>query len=117
MNKKFNKKTLAASVGTAVIASVSATTANADASPFGMSDLSEGYQVAVHTADHKEAAKKAEGKCGEGKCGDMGKKAEKAAEGKCGDMGKKAEKAAEGKCGDMGKKAEKAAEGKCGDMG
>ncbi|HBS27112.1 MAG TPA: hypothetical protein DD827_08310, partial [Gammaproteobacteria bacterium] len=47
--------------------------ASADANPFGLTDLSSGYQVAM------------EGKCGEGKCG--GDKAK--AEGKCG----------EGKCG------------------
>ncbi len=88
MSKKNSMKPIAAAIGTAVVASLAAMpVAQADASPFGMTDLGSGYQVAM------------EGKCGEGKCG--GSKA-KAGEGKCG----------EGKCG--GSKA-KAGEGKCGE--
>ena len=86
MSKKNSMKPLAAAIGTAVIATLAAMPiAQADASPFGMTDLGSGYQVV------------AEGKCGEGKCG--GDK--KAKEAKCGGD-KKAAK--EGKCG----------EGKCG---
>ena len=65
--------------------------ASADANPFGMTELSSGYQVAM-----------------EGKCG--GKMMDKAKEGKCG--GKMMDKAKEGKCG--GKMMDKAMEGKCG---
>ena len=93
MSTKNSMKPLTAAIGTAVIASLAAMPiAQADASPFGMTDLGSGYQV----------AQSAEGKCGEGKCGDA-KAAPKAAEGKCG----------EGKCGDA-KAAPKATEGKCG---
>jgi uncharacterized low-complexity protein len=79
------------------LAATFAGTAQAETSPFGISEISSGYEVA-------EAG--TEGKCGEGKCG--GKKAEK--EGKCGEGKCGADKAAEGKCG--GDKAMK--EGKCG---
>ena len=75
MSKKNELKPIAAAIGAALTASVIAMpTANADANPFDMTELSSGYMV----ADSHE------GKCGEGKCGE-----EKAEEGKCG----------EGKCG------------------
>ena len=95
MTRKNNIKTLSLATGTAlalglVSGSVLADTAN----PFGMSDLSQGYQVATNM-----------GKCGEGKCG--GSKP-KPAEGKCGGN---MDKPAEGKCG--GSKS-MPAEGKCG---
>lgn len=74
------KSLIAAAVGTAFVAGMSAAPiATAAENPFALSGLSSGYQV----ADHHKAK---EGKCGEGKCG--GDKA-KAKEGKCG----------EGKCG------------------
>jgi uncharacterized low-complexity protein len=85
------------------LAATFAGTAQAETSPFGISEISSGYEVA-------EAG--TEGKCGEGKCG-----ADKAAEGKCGegkcggDKAMKEGKCGEGKCG--GDKAEK--EGKCGE--
>jgi len=75
MNKKqptLSPLTIALS-STLIAGSLMAGAASADANPFGMTELSSGYQVAM------------EGKCGEGKCG--GDKADK--EGKCG----------EGKCG------------------
>ena len=73
----MSKKTLiAAAVGTAFVAGMSAAPlALAAENPFALSALSSGYQV----ADGHDKAK--EGKCGEGKCG--GDKA-KAMEGKCG---------------------------------
>jgi len=82
--------------------------ANADSTPnpFGMTELSQGYNLAAAEGKCGESkcgsskSKSSESKCGEGKCGDS--KSNKAAEGKCG----------EGKCGDS-KKA-KAAESKCG---
>jgi uncharacterized low-complexity protein len=102
-----NFKTLSLASGAALVLSVASNTAlAADDNPFGMKQLSEGYQLAME-----------EGKCGgskakteEGKCGENKAKAEegKCGEGKCG--GSKA-KAKEGKCG--GSKA-KAEEGKCG---
>jgi len=119
MSKKSSMKPLAAAIGTAVIASLAAVpVAQADASPFGMTDLGSGYQVASnHMKEGKCGGAKpgasegkcggakpaaAEGKCGEGKCGG----AKPAAEGKCGEgkCGGAKPKATEGKCG----------EGKCG---
>ncbi len=105
MNKSF-KSPLAAAVGAAFIAGMSASPmAAADENPFAAEALDGGYKLA---ADHSE------GKCGEGKCGeDKAAKAEK--EGQCG--GEKADsegKCGEGKCGaDKPAKAEK--EGKCGE--
>jgi len=72
MSKNNSMNPLAAAIGTAVVATLAAMpVAQADASPFGMTDLGSGYQVV------------AEGKCGEGKCGGA-KPAPKATEGKCG---------------------------------
>lgn len=89
----------------AALAMSAAPLASADSAPnpFGMTELSQGYNLAA-----------AEGKCGEGKCG--GSKSDKAAEGKCG--GNKSDKTAEGKCGEGkcgGSKKAKAAESKCGE--
>lgn len=93
--KKTNKTPLAAAMGVAFISTFSTTSANAEASPFGMTELSQGY-MQVAEAD----------KAGEMKCGaDMKMDAPKAKlpEGAC--AGKKPEakpaddKAAEAKCG------------------
>jgi uncharacterized low-complexity protein len=111
MSKKSSMKPLAAAIGTAVIASLAAVpVAQADASPFGMTDLGSGYQVAAEgKCGAKPAAK--EGKCGEAKCGAKPAATEgKCGEGKCG-SGMKPE-ANEGKCGGA-KPAAK--EGKCGE--
>jgi len=71
MSTNNSMKPLAAAIGTAVIATLAAMPiAQADASPFGMTDLGSGYQVAQTAM---------EGKCGEGKCGGAKKPA---AEGK-----------------------------------
>lgn len=84
MSKNKSMKPLAAAIGTAVVATLATMpVAQADASPFGMTDLGSGYQVV------------AEGKCGAGKCG--GEK--KADEGKCGAGKCGGEKKSEGKCG------------------
>ena len=93
------KSLIAAAVGTAFVAGMSAAPVVAAAeNPFALSGLSSGYQVADGHMD-----KMKDGKCGEGKCG--GDKA-KMKDGKCG----------EGKCG--GDKAKmkdgKCGEGKCG---
>ena len=87
MSKKTTMKPIAAAIGTAFVLGVAAAPASAaDANPFGMADLNNGYKVAAE-----------EGKCGGKKAEEM--KAKAAEEGKCG--GKKAEemKAMEGKCG------------------
>ena len=100
MSKKLAP--IAAALGTAFAVSVASTSVSAAANPFSMTDLGNGYSVAM-------GDKPAEGKCGEGKCGE-GKKA--ASEAKCG--AKKPEgKCGEGKCG--ADKAKKATEGKCGE--
>lgn len=98
------------SILTAAALAISATPlANADntPNPFGMTELSQGYNLAA-----------AEGKCGESKCG--GSK-NKTSEGKCGESkcgSNKDSKASEAKCGEgkcgASKKA-KAAESKCGE--
>ncbi len=130
--KKINKTPLAAAVGTAVVSAFTATVANADANPFAMTELSEGYmQVAEANYSVKPwGGKKAneascgEGKCGEGKCGGKAKAAEaKCGEAKCGSMMEdgKMKKGMESACGAMMKGKEgacgmkKATEGKCGE--
>ena len=110
MSKKSSMNPIAAAIGTAVIASLAAVpVAQADASPFGMTDLGSGYQVA---SNHMK-----EGKCGEGKCG--GAKPKASSEGKCGEgkCGGAKPKASEGKCGEgkCGGAKPKASEGKCGE--
>jgi uncharacterized low-complexity protein len=89
-----SKKTLAAAVGTAFLASVAlAPLASAAENPFQLDRLAGGYSLAEKG--------EAEGKCGEGKCGEG--KAKSEGEGKCG----------EGKCGEG--KAKSEGEGKCGE--
>jgi len=68
----MSKKTLiAAAVGTAFVASMTAAPiASATGNPFALSGLTTGYQVADN-----HIAKPMEGKCGEGKCGGMMNKA------------------------------------------
>ncbi|MDQ7090668.1 MAG: hypothetical protein Q9M50_08485 [Methylococcales bacterium] len=119
------KKLKASIVTTAVISAFGATTAaHAEANPFSVTELSEGY-MQLAAADTKATtpaknvkSKKADGACGEGKCGNMMEdgKMKKGQEAKCGEM----MKGKEGKCG-MKKKKDckgkgKAKEGKCGDM-
>ncbi len=50
--KKFNKTPLAAAMGAAFISTFAATAANAEANPFGMTELSTGY-MQVAEADKK----------------------------------------------------------------
>jgi uncharacterized low-complexity protein len=93
MSDQMKMKPLAFAVGAALAGSLAAvSTANADASPFGMSSLSAGYQL----------GDTAEGACGEGKCG--GDKGDKGEEGSCG-----GDKGEEGSCG-----GDKGEEGSCG---
>ncbi|HSM27306.1 MAG TPA: hypothetical protein VK855_04300 [Thioalkalivibrio sp.] len=112
----FNRKTLAATLGTAAVGLAMGSTPL-----FAATDLGQGYQVTPSSAVQKVA----QGSCGEGKCGGAAA-AEKAAEGSCGE-GKcggaaAAEKAAEGSCGEgkcggaAGEKTtDKSTEGKCGE--
>jgi uncharacterized low-complexity protein len=129
--KKINKTPLAAAMGVALISTFAAAAANAEANPFGMTELSGGY-MQVAEAD---AAKPAEMACGaamggmakpktpEGACAGSVKPttkvvpaagAAKAAEGSCGDMMKdgKMKPGLEHSCGAM----MKGKEGACGDM-
>jgi len=101
------KKLTSVAVGAAVAATLSTTT-NAAENPFGMQELSTGYNVAM-----------SEGTCGEGKCGgDKAKEAkcggDKAKEAKCGEAKCGADKAKEAKCGEAKCGANKAKEAKCG---
>jgi uncharacterized low-complexity protein len=93
---KTNKTPLVAAMGVAFISTVAANAVNAEANPFGMTELSSGYmQVA--------AEKAAEMACG----ASMNMEKPKAPEGACaGTVKKSTEKAAEAKCG----------ESKCGAM-
>ncbi|WP_340120960.1 hypothetical protein [Methylobacter svalbardensis] len=123
--KKINKTPLAAAMGVAFLSTFAATAVNAEANPFGMTELSTGYmQVAAADkaaemacgaamggmdkskaaegacAGNKkpDAAKASEGKCGESKCGAMmqGGKMKPGMEAACGAM----MKGKEGSCGD-----------------
>lgn len=119
---------LAAAIGTAFALSIAAAPASAEVNPFGMTDLSAGYQQVAEgkCGGEKEAMKKGtEGKCGgakemeknmEGKCGtSKSEKEGKCGEGKCGSNKKSdampAKAMEEGKCGGSKKNMN---EGKCG---
>jgi uncharacterized low-complexity protein len=93
--KKITKSPLATAIGAAVISSISATAAHAEANPFGMTEMSSGYMQVAAATD----------KAGEMACGaSMNMQKPKAAEGACAGNKKTTEKA-----------TEKAAEGKCGE--
>ncbi|MGR8936108.1 MAG: hypothetical protein ACU837_17280 [Gammaproteobacteria bacterium] len=112
--KKTIKAPLAAAMGTAAVAMFATGTANAEANPFGMAELSNGYmQVAAAETTDAAPAQSGEAKSGEMACGAMMNKSSEMA---CGaNMGgmKKEEmgKTQEGSCG--GKKTQ---EGSCGAM-
>jgi uncharacterized low-complexity protein len=143
--KKINKTPLAVAMGAAFISTFAATPANAEANPFGMTELSGGYMQVAEAA----AAKTGEMACGaamggmekskapEGACAAAKKPAaattivpaKKATEGSCGDMMKDGKmkpgmeaacgammKGKEGACGEMMKgESMKGKEGACGD--
>jgi uncharacterized low-complexity protein len=134
--KKMNKSPLAAAMGVAFISTVAASAANAEANPFGMTELSSGYMQVAEMAcgasmnmekpktpegacagtAKKSAGKATEGACGEGTCGAMMKdgKMKPGMEAACGAM----MKGKEGACGAIGKDAAKskvAPEGTCGE--
>ncbi len=133
--KNNNKTALAAAMGAAFLSAFASTAVNAEANPFGMTELSTGYmQVAA-------ADKAAEMACGasmggmakpktpEGACaGSVHTEKEKAADGACGAMMKDGKmkqgmeaacgammKGKEGACGDMGKGKEGACGAQCGE--
>jgi uncharacterized low-complexity protein len=110
----FNRKTLAATLGTAAVGFAMGSTPL-----FAAIDLGQGYQV-----NPSAFQQVAEGSCGEGRCG--GAATDKATEGSCGEGkcgGATADdKAAEGSCGEGrcggaadDKAADKSSEGKCGE--
>ena len=122
--KKINKTPLASAMSAVVVSAFTATAANAEANPFAMTELSDGYmQVAesdttrgysVKPWGSKKTKKTNEASCGEGRCGAMmdGDKMKKGQENSCGAM----MKGNEGSCGNMNKDAEKLAKGKSGEM-
>jgi uncharacterized low-complexity protein len=142
--KKINKTPLAAAMGAVLISTFAATAANAEANPFGMTELSTGY---MQVAEADAAKKTPEMACGasmggmdkhktpEGACAGSKKPASaagakaKATEGSCGDMMKDGKmkpgmeaacgammKGKEGACGEMMKgESMKGKEGACGD--
>jgi uncharacterized low-complexity protein len=110
MKKTITNKTLISTIGTLTVSSLALVgSINAQANPFGATELSGGYmQLAEGSAGEGKCGadhmKKGEGKCGadhmkkgEGKCG-ADKMEMKKAEGKCG----------EGKCGADKMKADEA---------
>lgn len=68
------KKLTTVAAGAAIVASFAAGNVIATENPFGMQELSGGYNVAM-----------SEGTCGEGKCGGDKAKEAKCGEGKCGE--------------------------------
>jgi uncharacterized low-complexity protein len=108
--KKINmKKLTTVAASAAIVATFSAGSVNASENPFGMQELSAGYNVAMSEGTCGE------GKCGEGKCGGDKAKEAKCGEGKCGGDKAKEAKCGEGKCGgDKAKEAKCGGEGKCG---
>ncbi|MCX7069287.1 MAG: hypothetical protein NTW85_16575 [Methylococcales bacterium] len=126
--KKINKTPLAAAMGVAFMSTFAVTTANAEANPFGISELSQGY-MQVAEAEMKcganmkmddSNAKMPEGACAGKKAADSEKPADtkaadaKPAEGSCGNMMEdgKMKKGMEAVCGEM----MKGKEGACGMM-
>ena len=88
----MNKKLTSAAISGAFAATLISGSAGAADNPFGMTQLEQGYQVAM-------SDKADEGKCGEGKCGENKAKEAKCGEGKCGASKTKEAKCGESKCG------------------
>ena len=129
--RKINKTPLAAAMGAAFISTFAATAANAEANPFGMTELSAGYMQVAEADATKKTGEMACGaamggmakpKTPEGACAGSKKPAAAAAapttatkttEGSCGDMMKdgKMKPGMEAACGAM----MKGKEGACGD--
>lgn len=124
--KKTMKTPFAAAMGMALISSFSATGANAQENPFGVSELSSGYmqvaeaktgEMACGANMKMDGAKPLDNKAAEGACASKATApaaAAKGSEGKCGNMmdGDKMKKGMEAACGAM----MKGKEGACGAM-
>ena len=126
--KKITKTPLAAAMGVAFISTFSATAANAEANPFGMTELSKGYMQLAEAEmkcgadmkmDDKAKPKLPEAACAgakhiDGVKHDAPAADTKAPEAKCGNMmdGDKMKKGMEAACGAM----MKGKEGACGEM-
>lgn len=98
--KKLNKAPIIAAISTAMVSGLVAGTAHAEANPFGMSEMSNGYMQLAGVVPAEDttpkpgvvpAAKSAEMKCGASMNMDAPAATDKKAEGSCG----------EGKCGGM----------------
>ncbi|MDO9139702.1 MAG: hypothetical protein Q7U38_05180 [Methylobacter sp.] len=120
--KKINKTPFAAAMGAAFLSTFAATGVNAEANPFGMTELSSGYMQVAEADKAAEMAcgaamggmekpKTAEGACAGNKAAGSAKPAAKAADGACGAM----MKGKEGACGDMMKGKEGACGAQCGE--
>ncbi len=108
-NKEAHSSPMLVALGSTLVAgAVVSTTVNADANPFGMTELPAGYQVAME-------GKCGEGKCGEGKCGGDKETEGKCGEGKCGEGKCGGAKNTEGTCGSAKESEGKCGEGKCGE--
>ena len=108
--KKINKMPLTVTVGAAFLSSIAATAVNAEANPFGMTELAAGYMQVAATDKAPEMA------CGAA-MGGMAKP--KTAEGACaGNKKTEAPKATESACGAMmeGGKMKPGMEKACGAM-
>ncbi len=111
--KQLNKTSVAAAVGAVAVGSVMMMPAQAETSPFGLTDLVAGYQVAAPEGSCGGKDKK-EGSCGEGSCGGKDKKEASCGEGSCGGKDKKEGSCGEGSCGGKDKKEASCGEGSCG---
>lgn len=121
---KINKTPIAAAMGAALISTFTVTAANAEANPFGMTELSSGYMQVAEASKATEMAcgasmnmakpKTPEGACASAKNHGSTPAATKTTEGSCGDMMKdgKMKPGMEAACGAM----MKGKEGACGEM-
>lgn len=128
--KKINKTPFAAAMGAAFLSTFAATGVNAEANPFGMTEMSSGYMQVAEAAKAAEMAcgaamggmekpKTAEGACAGNKATTgSAKPAAKAGEASCGAMMKGKDGSCGAQCGEgmKGCDAAKAKEGACGAM-
>lgn len=123
--KKMIKSPLAVAMSAAFISTMTATTANAEANPFGMTEMTNGYMQIAEAGKSGEMAcganmggmtkpKTPEGACAGQKSTPAAPAATKSGEGKCGNMmeGDKMKKGMENVCGAQ----MKGKEGACGEM-
>jgi hypothetical protein len=110
--KKINKTPLAAAMGAALISTFAAMPANAETSPFAMTEMSSGYMQLAEMKCGASMAGMAKPKAAEGACAGSKTEAGKKADGSCGSMMKdgKMKPGMEKSCGAM----MKGKEGACG---